>query len=152
MLGWRWSRWHQAHKQPGLWQVAGAYSKTWSNREEALLTLHKQLGDAPVGTPKEDLKSALRASIFLIRRAIRDIVTPVSPPPLSGPGICDQMPGHSPGRHSNLGVTWSLASCSVHTAVSLGVKLLEMQSARGPEPASAVPSGPDRHLSVPRSW
>ncbi|KAM5266854.1 centrosomal protein of 104 kDa isoform 6-T7 [Hipposideros larvatus] len=57
--------------------VAGAYSKTWSFREDALLTLYKRLVETPVGTPKEDLKSALRASVFLIRRAIRDIVTPV---------------------------------------------------------------------------
>uniref|UniRef100_A0A8C0AGL4 Centrosomal protein of 104 kDa n=1 Tax=Bos mutus grunniens TaxID=30521 RepID=A0A8C0AGL4_BOSMU len=57
--------------------VAGAYSKTWSHREDALLTLHKQLTDTPVGTPKEDLKSTLRAAVFLVRRAIRDIVTPV---------------------------------------------------------------------------
>uniref|UniRef100_A0A9L0RAJ9 Centrosomal protein of 104 kDa n=1 Tax=Equus caballus TaxID=9796 RepID=A0A9L0RAJ9_HORSE len=57
--------------------VAGAYSKTWSHREDALLALYKQLMEMPVGTPKEDLKSTLRASVFLIRRAIRDIVTPV---------------------------------------------------------------------------
>lgn len=57
--------------------VAGAYSKTWSYREDALLTLYEQLMDTPVGTPKEDLKSVLRASVFLIRRSIRDIVTPV---------------------------------------------------------------------------
>lgn len=57
--------------------VAGAYSRTWSYREDALLALYKQLVEMPVGTPKEDLKNTLRASIFLIRRAIRDIVTPV---------------------------------------------------------------------------
>nr|XP_020731793.1 centrosomal protein of 104 kDa isoform X4 [Odocoileus virginianus texanus] len=57
--------------------VAGAYSRTWSHREDALLTLHKQLTDTPLGTPKEDLKSTLRAAVFLVRRAIRDIVTPV---------------------------------------------------------------------------
>lgn len=57
--------------------VARAYSKTWSNREEALHTLYQQLVDTPVGTPKEDLKSLLRAAVFLIRRSIRDIVTPV---------------------------------------------------------------------------
>ncbi|XP_057410580.1 centrosomal protein of 104 kDa isoform X2 [Balaenoptera acutorostrata] len=56
--------------------VAGAYSKTWSHREDALLALYKQLMDAPAATPKEDLKSTLRAAVFLIRRAIRDIVTP----------------------------------------------------------------------------
>ncbi|XP_026966201.1 centrosomal protein of 104 kDa isoform X1 [Sagmatias obliquidens] len=57
--------------------VAGAYSKTWSHREDALLALYKQLMDAPAATPKEDLKSTLRAAVFLIRRAVRDIVTPV---------------------------------------------------------------------------
>ncbi|XP_070367359.1 centrosomal protein of 104 kDa isoform X9 [Equus asinus] len=62
---------------PRRTHVAGAYSKTWSHREDALLALYKQLMEMPVGTPKEDLKSTLRASVFLIRRAIRDIVTPV---------------------------------------------------------------------------
>lgn len=57
--------------------VTQAYSKTWSFREDALLTLYQQLVDMPVGTPKEDLKGMLRAAIFLIRRSIRDIVTPV---------------------------------------------------------------------------
>nr|KAF6377522.1 centrosomal protein 104 [Myotis myotis] len=57
--------------------VAQAYSKTWSFREDALLTLYQQLVDTPVGTPKEDLKGLLRAAVFLIRRSIRDIVTPV---------------------------------------------------------------------------
>ncbi|XP_075406491.1 centrosomal protein of 104 kDa [Tenrec ecaudatus] len=57
--------------------VAGAYSKTWSYREDALLTLYKKLMDLPVGTPKEDLKNMLRAAVFLIRRALRDIVTSV---------------------------------------------------------------------------
>lgn len=66
-------------KQDSGLQVAGAYSKTWSYREDALLTLYQQLMETPVGTPKEDLKSVLRASVFLIRRSIRDIVTPVSP-------------------------------------------------------------------------
>ncbi|XP_054439880.1 centrosomal protein of 104 kDa isoform X1 [Pteronotus mesoamericanus] len=57
--------------------VAGAYSKTWSHREDALLALYEQLAGMPVGTPKEELKSVLRAAVFLVRRAIRDIVTPV---------------------------------------------------------------------------
>lgn len=60
-------------------QVAGAYSKTWSCREDALLALYKKLMEMPVGTQKEDLKTMLRASVFLIRRAIKDIVTSVSP-------------------------------------------------------------------------
>uniref|UniRef100_A0A2K5QAU0 Centrosomal protein of 104 kDa n=1 Tax=Cebus imitator TaxID=2715852 RepID=A0A2K5QAU0_CEBIM len=57
--------------------VAGAYSKTWSYREDALLALYRKLMEIPVGTPKEDLKNTLRASIFLVRRAIKDIVTSV---------------------------------------------------------------------------
>lgn len=57
--------------------VAGAYSKTWSCREDALLALYKKLMEMPVGTQKEDLKNILRASVFLIRRATKDIVTSV---------------------------------------------------------------------------
>lgn len=59
--------------------MAKAYSKVWSFREEALLTLYQQLVDAPTGTPKEDLRGLLRAAVFLTRRSLRDIVTPVSP-------------------------------------------------------------------------
>ncbi|KAM9706718.1 centrosomal protein of 104 kDa isoform 4-T4 [Dama dama] len=66
-----------ATEPPPKTHVAGAYSRMWSHREDALLTLHKQLTDTPLGTPKEDLKSTLRAAVFLVRRAIRDIVTPV---------------------------------------------------------------------------
>ncbi|XP_045856713.1 centrosomal protein of 104 kDa isoform X2 [Meles meles] len=57
--------------------VAGAYSRTWSYREDALLALYKRLTETPAGAPKEELKSTLRASVFLVRRALRDIVTPV---------------------------------------------------------------------------
>uniref|UniRef100_A0A1U7R1U7 centrosomal protein of 104 kDa n=1 Tax=Mesocricetus auratus TaxID=10036 RepID=A0A1U7R1U7_MESAU len=57
--------------------VAGAYSKTWSCREDALLALYKKLMEMPVGTQKEDLKNILRASVFLVRRATKDIVTAV---------------------------------------------------------------------------
>ncbi|XP_045714725.1 centrosomal protein of 104 kDa isoform X3 [Phyllostomus hastatus] len=57
--------------------VAGAYSKTWSHREDALLALHERLAGLPAGAQREELKSALRAAVFLVRRAIRDIVTPV---------------------------------------------------------------------------
>ncbi|XP_053777119.1 centrosomal protein of 104 kDa isoform X2 [Desmodus rotundus] len=57
--------------------VAGAYSKSWSHREDALLALHEQLAGVPLGAPKEELRSALRAAIFLVRRAIQDMVTPV---------------------------------------------------------------------------
>ncbi|XP_053941925.1 centrosomal protein of 104 kDa [Cuculus canorus] len=57
--------------------VSGAYSKTWSYREDALLAVYKKLMEASVNTPKEDLKSMLRAAIFLVRRAIKDIVSSV---------------------------------------------------------------------------
>ncbi|XP_053516221.1 centrosomal protein of 104 kDa isoform X2 [Artibeus jamaicensis] len=57
--------------------VAGAYSKTWSHREDALRVLHEQLTDMPGDTPKEELRSVLRAATFLVRRAIQDMVTPV---------------------------------------------------------------------------
>ncbi|KAM4703358.1 centrosomal protein of 104 kDa [Rhinophrynus dorsalis] len=57
--------------------VAGAYSKTWSYREDALLAVYKKLSDMPVGTSKDDLKNMLRAAIFLVRRAIKDKVTSV---------------------------------------------------------------------------
>ncbi|NWH68872.1 CE104 protein, partial [Geococcyx californianus] len=57
--------------------VCGAYSKTWSLREDALLAVYKKLMEASVNTPKEDLKSMLRAAVFLVRRAIKDIVSSV---------------------------------------------------------------------------
>ncbi|XP_059572636.1 centrosomal protein of 104 kDa isoform X4 [Alligator mississippiensis] len=57
--------------------VAGAYSKTWSYREDALLAIYKKLMEISVSTPKEDLKNMLRAAIFLIRRATKDIVSSV---------------------------------------------------------------------------
>lgn len=58
--------------------MAGAYSRTWSCREDALLALYKQLAEMPPDTPKEELKNTLRATVFLVRKAIRDVVTPVS--------------------------------------------------------------------------
>ncbi|KAM4012224.1 centrosomal protein of 104 kDa-like [Anomaloglossus baeobatrachus] len=58
--------------------VAGAYSKTWSYREDALVAVYKKLSDVPTTTSKDDLKSMLRAAVFLIRRAIKDKVSAVS--------------------------------------------------------------------------
>ncbi|KAM9298974.1 centrosomal protein of 104 kDa [Gastrophryne carolinensis] len=55
--------------------VAGAYSKTWSYREDALLAVYKKLSDSPGSTSKDDLKTMLRAAIFLVRRALKDKVT-----------------------------------------------------------------------------
>ncbi|XP_064326419.1 centrosomal protein of 104 kDa isoform X3 [Phalacrocorax carbo] len=57
--------------------VSGAYSKTWSYREDALLAVYKKLMEMSVNTPKDDLKNMLRAAIFLVRRAIKDIVPSV---------------------------------------------------------------------------
>uniref|UniRef100_A0A8D0GX11 Centrosomal protein of 104 kDa n=1 Tax=Sphenodon punctatus TaxID=8508 RepID=A0A8D0GX11_SPHPU len=57
--------------------VAGAYSKTWSYREDALLAVYKKLMEISTDTPKDDLKNLLRGAVFLIRRAIKDIVSSV---------------------------------------------------------------------------
>ncbi|XP_073417902.1 centrosomal protein of 104 kDa [Dendrobates tinctorius] len=57
--------------------VAGAYSKTWSYREDALVAVYKKLSDIPTTTSKDDLKNMLRAAVFLIRRAIKDKVSAV---------------------------------------------------------------------------
>ncbi|XP_061115101.1 centrosomal protein of 104 kDa [Conger conger] len=57
--------------------VAAAYSKTWSYREDALLAVCKKLGQAPAGTPKEDLRTMMRAAVFLARKAILDKVSSV---------------------------------------------------------------------------
>ncbi|XP_041275696.1 centrosomal protein of 104 kDa isoform X1 [Onychostruthus taczanowskii] len=57
--------------------VLGAYSRTWSCREDALLTVYKKLMEVSVDTPKEDLRNVLRAAVFLVRRAIKDTVSSV---------------------------------------------------------------------------
>ncbi|KAG8434255.1 hypothetical protein GDO86_012578 [Hymenochirus boettgeri] len=57
--------------------VAGAYSKMWSYREDALIAVSKKLTDVASNTSKDDLKNLLRAAIFLVRRAIKDKVTSV---------------------------------------------------------------------------
>ncbi|NWR45758.1 CE104 protein, partial [Regulus satrapa] len=57
--------------------VSGAYSRTWSCREDALLTVYKKLMEVSEDTPKEDLRNMLRAAIFLVRRAIKDTVSSV---------------------------------------------------------------------------
>ncbi|XP_068014266.1 centrosomal protein of 104 kDa isoform X2 [Melanerpes formicivorus] len=57
--------------------VAGAYSRAWSCREEALLAVHRRLLEVPQGTAREELRSMLRAASFLARRASRDLVPSV---------------------------------------------------------------------------
>ncbi|XP_052081359.1 centrosomal protein of 104 kDa-like isoform X5 [Mytilus californianus] len=54
--------------------VSKAYSKTWSYREDALLAVYKQMQDLPATAPKDEAKSMLRASIFLVKKAIDDKV------------------------------------------------------------------------------
>ncbi|NWI42639.1 CE104 protein, partial [Picathartes gymnocephalus] len=57
--------------------VSGAYSRTWSCREDALLTVYKKLMEVSVDTPKENLRNMLRAAVFLVRKAIKDTVSSV---------------------------------------------------------------------------
>uniref|UniRef100_S4R4X6 Centrosomal protein of 104 kDa n=1 Tax=Petromyzon marinus TaxID=7757 RepID=S4R4X6_PETMA len=57
--------------------VAGAYSKTWSYREDALLAIYRQMAELKEGMAREDIRAMLRAAIFLVRRALRDQVTSV---------------------------------------------------------------------------
>ncbi|NXX28583.1 CE104 protein, partial [Nicator chloris] len=57
--------------------VSGAYSRTWSCREDALLTVYKMLMEVSVDTPKEDLRNMLRAAVFLVTKAIKDTVSSV---------------------------------------------------------------------------
>ncbi|NWT95081.1 CE104 protein, partial [Urocynchramus pylzowi] len=57
--------------------VSGAYSRTWSCREDALLAVYKKLMEVSVDTPKEHLRNMLKAAVFLVRRAIKDTVSSV---------------------------------------------------------------------------
>ncbi|XP_053379398.1 centrosomal protein of 104 kDa-like isoform X2 [Mercenaria mercenaria] len=53
--------------------VSKAYSKTWSYREDALLAVYKQMQELSTGS-KDDARTMLRASLFLIKKAIADKV------------------------------------------------------------------------------
>ncbi|XP_056117070.1 centrosomal protein of 104 kDa isoform X1 [Rhinichthys klamathensis goyatoka] len=57
--------------------VAASYSKTWSYREDALLTVYKKLMEVPPGTPKAELRSMMRAAVFLCKKALTDKVSSV---------------------------------------------------------------------------
>ncbi|XP_069550174.1 centrosomal protein of 104 kDa [Brachyistius frenatus] len=57
--------------------VAGAYSKSWCHRENALLSVYKKLQEVSPSTPKEELRNMIRAAVFLVRRALLDKVTSV---------------------------------------------------------------------------
>lgn len=60
-----------------LSKVAGVYSKMWSYREDALLTVYKKLMEVPHGTPKAELRSMTRAAVFLCKKALTDKVSSV---------------------------------------------------------------------------
>uniref|UniRef100_A0A3B4ZDX1 Centrosomal protein 104 n=1 Tax=Stegastes partitus TaxID=144197 RepID=A0A3B4ZDX1_9TELE len=55
--------------------VAGAYSKTWCYREDALQAVCKKLSEVSPNTPKEELRNMIRAAVFLVRKALLDKVT-----------------------------------------------------------------------------
>ncbi|XP_019205505.1 centrosomal protein of 104 kDa isoform X3 [Oreochromis niloticus] len=55
--------------------VAGAYSKTWCYRVDALLSVYKKLLEVSPTTPKEELRNMIRAAIFLVKKALLDKVT-----------------------------------------------------------------------------
>ncbi|KAF7648578.1 hypothetical protein LDENG_00154360 [Lucifuga dentata] len=57
--------------------VAGAYSKSWSYREDALLTVHKKLLEASPDSPKDELRNMIRAAVFLVKKGLLDKVSSV---------------------------------------------------------------------------
>ncbi|XP_078281538.1 centrosomal protein of 104 kDa-like [Rhinoraja longicauda] len=57
--------------------VAGAYSKTWLYREDALLAVYKKHSTVSDEVSKDELKNMLRATIFLVCKAIKDKVSSV---------------------------------------------------------------------------
>ncbi|KAM6925519.1 centrosomal protein of 104 kDa [Xenentodon cancila] len=57
--------------------VAGAYSKTWCCREDALLAVQKKLLEVSSTIPKEELRRMMRAAVFLVKKALLDKVTSV---------------------------------------------------------------------------
>ncbi|XP_019718495.1 centrosomal protein of 104 kDa isoform X2 [Hippocampus comes] len=57
--------------------VARAYSKSWSNREDALLAVHKKLLEVPSTMTKEELRNMIRAAVFLVKRALPEKVSSV---------------------------------------------------------------------------
>ncbi|XP_043973162.1 centrosomal protein of 104 kDa isoform X1 [Gambusia affinis] len=57
--------------------VAGAYSKTWCYREDALLTVHNKLLEVSATAPKDELRNTIRAAVFLVKKALLDKVSSV---------------------------------------------------------------------------
>ncbi|XP_046728141.1 centrosomal protein of 104 kDa isoform X2 [Silurus meridionalis] len=57
--------------------VAGAYSKTWSYREDSLLAVYKKLSEVSPATSKAELTNMMRAAVFLCKKALTDKVSSV---------------------------------------------------------------------------
>ncbi|XP_017266868.1 centrosomal protein of 104 kDa isoform X2 [Kryptolebias marmoratus] len=57
--------------------VAGAYSKTWGHREDALVTVHNRLLEVSSSAPREELRNMIRAAVMLVKKALLDKVTSV---------------------------------------------------------------------------
>ncbi|GAA6223456.1 centrosomal protein of 104 kDa [Lates japonicus] len=57
--------------------VAGAYSKTWSYREDTLLAVYRRLVEVSPSTPKEELRNMIRAAVFLVKKSLLDKVSSV---------------------------------------------------------------------------
>ncbi|XP_019126423.1 centrosomal protein of 104 kDa isoform X1 [Larimichthys crocea] len=57
--------------------VVRAYSKTWSYREDALQAVYKKLLELSPITPREELRSTIRAAVFLVKKALLDKVSSV---------------------------------------------------------------------------
>ena len=59
-------------------KVSKLYSKNWSLREEALAELKQKLETETETMDKEELRSMLRASVFLSSKGLKDKVFAVS--------------------------------------------------------------------------
>lgn len=55
--------------------MAEAFSRTWYQREQALLAVHNKLLEATSTSSKEELRNMIRAAGLLTRRALLDKVT-----------------------------------------------------------------------------
>lgn len=63
---------------PPIFQVAGAYSKSWSYREHAILDVCRKLSELPPTTPREEQRNMIRAAVSLLKKALLDKVASVS--------------------------------------------------------------------------
>ncbi|KAE8293201.1 Centrosomal protein of 104 kDa [Larimichthys crocea] len=63
--------------EPLTEKVVRAYSKTWSYREDALQAVYKKLLELSPITTREELRSTIRAAVFLVKKALLDKVSSV---------------------------------------------------------------------------